>query len=59
MTGALQCPHCALRFARKTELDWHLREDHPHPKVAENVESIPTYRPPEYPTYAGDHPEHH
>ncbi|MCW2724862.1 MAG: hypothetical protein JWN35_1783 [Frankiales bacterium] len=24
-----QCPECVLRFATKTELEWHLREEHP------------------------------
>lgn len=24
-----QCPKCVLRFERKTELDYHCREDHP------------------------------
>lgn len=22
------CPHCELRFASATELEWHLAEDH-------------------------------
>ena len=24
-----QCPKCELKFAIKTVLDWHLRNDHP------------------------------
>ena len=23
-----QCPHCDLAFSFKTELEWHLREEH-------------------------------
>jgi hypothetical protein len=22
------CPHCELNFSHKTELEWHVREDH-------------------------------
>lgn len=31
MTGLVvhQCPKCELRFSFRTELDYHLREDHP------------------------------
>jgi hypothetical protein len=25
-----QCPKCELKFAIKTVLDWHLRNDHPN-----------------------------
>ncbi len=24
-----QCPECPLRFSTGTELDWHLRNEHP------------------------------
>lgn len=54
MTGALQCPRCSLRFARKTELDWHLREDHPRPVSTPEVEKIATYRRPAGRTFGGD-----
>ena len=23
-----QCPHCELAFSYKTELEWHVREEH-------------------------------
>lgn len=53
MTGPLQCPCCALRFARKTELDWHLREDHSRPASTLEVEKIATYRRPAGRTLGG------
>jgi Flp pilus assembly protein TadB len=37
MIGSLvhQCPKCELRFSFRTELEHHLREDHPLPATAE------------------------
>ena len=29
-----QCPRCELKFAHRTEMQWHLREDHPRPRAA-------------------------
>ena len=27
---AVNCPMCVLRFATRTERDWHLRNEHQH-----------------------------
>ena len=41
MTGIVvhQCPKCELRFSFRTELEHHLREDHPQP-VADRTPTI-------------------
>ena len=28
-TDVRQCPFCPLRFAHRTELNWHLKDEHP------------------------------
>jgi len=30
---AVNCPMCELRFATRTERDWHLRNEHQHAHV--------------------------
>ena len=30
---AVNCPMCVLRFATRTERDWHLRNEHQHAHV--------------------------
>jgi hypothetical protein len=30
---AVNCPMCVLRFATRTERDWHLRNEHVHAHV--------------------------
>jgi Flp pilus assembly protein TadB len=35
--SVVQCPRCELRFSFRTELDHHLREDHPEPAAAEQL----------------------
>lgn len=39
MTGfaGYQCPKCELRFTLRTEMEYHLREDHPEPARPEAV----------------------
>ena len=32
---AVNCPMCELRFATRTERDWHLRNEHHHPHRTE------------------------
>ena len=29
-----QCPRCVLKFSTRSEMQWHLREDHPREKAA-------------------------
>jgi hypothetical protein len=44
MTGPVvhQCPKCELRFSFRSELEYHLREDHPHHPAEENRPSSAT-----------------
>ena len=62
MTGVVvhQCPKCELRFSFRTELEQHLREDHPEPigalqtPVAEVAEAVdPAPSPPVPPAASG------
>lgn len=32
-----QCPQCVLKFSTRSEMKWHLREDHPSKKPAESA----------------------
>ncbi len=33
MDRVRQCPCCPIRFLHRTELEWHLREEHPDTHV--------------------------
>jgi hypothetical protein len=35
-----QCPKCELRFNFRTELEYHLREDHPQPEPAAAFDEV-------------------
>ena len=39
MSDVLQCPHCALRFSTRSELEQHKAIDHPQTQVVEVPES--------------------
>lgn len=40
ITSVVQCPKCELRFSFRTELEHHLREDHPQPAAAEQPSAV-------------------
>lgn len=42
MTGLVvhQCPKCVLRFSYRTEMEYHLREDHPQRAPAEQAPAV-------------------
>ena len=42
MTGLVvhQCPKCELRFSFRSELEHHLREDHPRPAEVEPTPAV-------------------
>jgi Flp pilus assembly protein TadB len=43
MTGLVvhQCPKCELRFSFRTELEYHLKEDHPAPAIPHDTTDSP------------------
>ena len=42
MTGIVvhQCPKCELLFSFQTEMEYHLREDHPRPAAVEEAPAV-------------------
>lgn len=40
-----QCPKCQLKFTTRSEMQWHLREDHPSPSVPDAPVTITVPRP--------------
>lgn len=41
-----QCPKCVLKFRSRSEMQWHLREDHPVPRTSSSSPlTIPVSRP--------------
>lgn len=43
----ITCPLCGLRYATSNELEFHVREDHPHEMPSEGQEAIVVARPPD------------
>jgi hypothetical protein len=37
----VNCPMCELRFATRTERDWHLRNEHRHAHTHHPMETMP------------------
>jgi hypothetical protein len=37
-----QCPHCPLRYTYRTELEYHLREDHDPDRPSARTELVAT-----------------
>jgi hypothetical protein len=44
-----QCPKCELKFSSRSEMRWHLREDHPSRKPMTSEPVTITVRRPESP----------
>ncbi len=42
-----QCPKCELKFSSRSEMRWHLREDHPQrrPAARPSAITVPVRRP--------------
>lgn len=38
--SVVQCPRCELRYSFRTELEHHLREDHPQPEVTHEARPV-------------------